>query len=141
MKSHLLIFQNIYLVPLFVAIPVLCVTINFVDLSYILSLLILIPLSLYIYINIYIYIYIYIKIYNTAAGREIDCNPVKTTKSPVMNSDKCDGAVRVGLKCVKNIKSIINDSTADESLIVKLLYSLDNLSNPQQHYNNIIRSC
>ena len=38
-----------------------------------------------------------------------------------MNSDKCDGAVRVDLKCDKNSKSTINTSNADESQFVKLL--------------------
>ena len=36
---------------------------------------------------------------NTAAGRDTNCNPVKPTESPVMNSDKCNGAARVNLKC------------------------------------------
>ena len=62
---------------------------------------------------------------NTAAGRDTNCNPVKPTESPVMNSDKCDGAVRVDLKCDKNIKSTINTSTADNSIFVKLVKSQD----------------
>ena len=62
---------------------------------------------------------------NTAAGRATNCNPVKPTESPVMNSDKCDGAVRVDLKCDKNIKSTINASAADKSPSVKLVKSQD----------------
>ena len=61
----------------------------------------------------------------TAAGKDTNCNPVKPTESPVMNSDKCDGAVRVNLKYDKNINSIINTSTADDSIFVKLVKSQD----------------
>ena len=43
-----------------------------------------------------------------------------------MNSDKCDGAVRVDLKDDKNIKSTINTSTIDESPLVKLVKIQDN---------------
>ena len=40
-----------------------------------------------------------------------------------MNSDKCDSAARVDLKCNTNIKSTINASTADDSTFVKFVKS------------------
>ena len=59
---------------------------------------------------------------NTAASRDINCNPVIPTESPVMNSDKCDGAVRVDLKYDENIISTINTfTTIDRSQFVELV--------------------
>ena len=59
---------------------------------------------------------------NTAASRDTNCNPVIPTESPVMNSDKCDGAVRVDLKYDENIKSTTNTfTTIDRSQFVELV--------------------
>ena len=98
---------------------------------------------------------------NTATSRtqDTDFNPVKPTQLPGIHTifssrypfyiDECDSSVKANLKCDKNIKSTINDSTTEGSTLVELIKNQDclnidiaaNSSRPASKKNDVCRTC